>query len=151
MLNHNGWLDTGDVGYRIGSHLVVTARSKDVIIIKGRNIWPNDLETVVERLDEVRLGGGAAFAVHGEDGAEHAVLVVETRGHDAASGAQLIGAIRAAMHEHFGISVVVDLVRPGTLPRTTSGKLSRSMSREGYFERLGARNNLAISSGTDVR
>jgi fatty-acyl-CoA synthase len=139
VLSEDGWLDTGDIGYRIGSHLVITARSKDVIIIKGRNIWPHDMESVAEKLEEVRLGGVAAFAVPQEDGEDQAVLVVETRDRDAESRDQLIHAIWALMHENFGINVLIDLVKPGTLPRTSSGKLSRSQSRKGYFERLAAR------------
>jgi len=139
VLTADGWLDTGDIGYRIGSHLVITARSKDVIIIKGRNIWPHDMESVAEKLDEVRLGGVAAFAVPQDDGEDQAVLVVETRDRDATSREQLIHSIWALMHENFGINVLIDLVKPGTLPRTSSGKLSRSQSRKGYFERLAER------------
>lgn len=139
VLSDDGWLDTGDIGYSIGSHLVITARSKDVIIIKGRNIWPHDMESVAEKLDEVRLGGVAAFAVPQDDGEDQAVLVVETRDRDVQSREQLIHAIWALMHENFGINVLIDLVKPGTLPRTSSGKLSRSQSRKGYFDRLAAR------------
>ena len=150
VLSNDGWLDTGDIGYRIGSHLVITARSKDVIIIKGRNIWPHDMESVAEKLDEVRLGGVAAFAVPQEDGEDQAVLVVETRDRDAESRDQLIHAIWALMHENFGINVLIDLVKPGTLPRTSSGKLSRSQSKKGYFERLAARRSDRVipESGT---
>ena len=137
VMSPNGWLDTGDIGYRIGSNLVITARSKDVIIIKGRNIWPHDMESLAEGLEDVRLGGVAAFAVPQEDGEDQAVLVVETRDRDAESRDELIHAIRALMHEHFGINVLIDLVKPGTLPRTSSGKLSRTLSRKGYFERCG--------------
>lgn len=137
VLSADGWLDTGDIGYRIGSRLVITARSKDVIIIKGRNIWPHDMESLAEGLEDVRLGGVAAFAVPQEDGEDQAVLVVETRNRDAESRGGLIHAIWALMHEHFGINVLIDLVKPGTLPRTSSGKLSRTLSRKGYFERCG--------------
>ena len=136
VLSEDGWLDTGDIGYRVGSHLVITARSKDVIIIKGRNIWPHDMESVAEKLEEVRLGGVAAFAVPQDDGEDQAVLVVETRDRDPESREELIHSIWALMHENFGINVLIDLVKPGTLPRTSSGKLSRSLSRTGYFERL---------------
>jgi fatty-acyl-CoA synthase len=136
VLSPDGWLDTGDIGYRIGSHLVITARSKDVIIIKGRNIWPHDMESVAEKLDEVRLGGVAAFAVPQDEGEDQAILVVETRDRDPESREDLIHAIWALMHENFGINIVIDLVKPGTLPRTSSGKLSRSLSRKGYFDRL---------------
>jgi fatty-acyl-CoA synthase len=79
----------------------------------------------------------AAFAVPQVDGEDQAVLVVETRDRDPESREDLIHSIWALMHENFGINVLIDLVKPGTLPRTSSGKLSRSLSRSGYFERLG--------------
>ena len=56
VLDQDGWLDTGDIGYRIDNRIFITARSKDVIIIKGRNIWPTDMEAVAQRLEGVRLG-----------------------------------------------------------------------------------------------
>ena len=79
VLNADGWLDTGDIGYQVDGHLYITARSKDVIIIKGRNIWPVDMEVVTQRIDGVRLGGVAAFSVLGFNREEVTVMVVETR------------------------------------------------------------------------
>jgi len=79
VLTEDGWLNTGDIGYRIGDHLVITSRSKDVIIIKGRNIWPYDLEELAQQTDGVKLGGVAAFSVRDDCQDEQAVLVVETR------------------------------------------------------------------------
>jgi fatty-acyl-CoA synthase len=136
VLDNEGWLDTGDIGYRIGTNLVITARSKDVIIIKGRNIWPHDLETVVERLPDVRMGGVAAFSAPETSDEERAVMVVETRYADVDDRETLVHSITELMHEYFGINVDIDLVRPGTLPRTSSGKLSRSLSKKGYLTRL---------------
>ncbi len=135
VLSKDGWLDTGDIGYRVGNHLYITARSKDVIIIKGRNIWPHDMEVVTQRLDHVRLGGVAAFSVSGFAEEELAVMVVETRERDAAARDRLAHEITELMHEHFGINVIIDLVRPGTLPKTSSGKLSRFQSRQSFLER----------------
>jgi fatty-acyl-CoA synthase len=135
VLNEDGWLDTGDIGYRVDDRIFITARSKDVIIVKGRNIWPNDMEVVAQRLDGVRLGGVAAFSVTGFGEEELAVLVVETKERDQNLRNELAHRITLLMHEHFGINVIIDLVRPGTLPRTSSGKLSRFKSREAYLER----------------
>jgi fatty-acyl-CoA synthase len=135
VLSKDGWLDTGDIGYRVGDHIYITARSKDVIIIKGRNIWPHDMEVVAQRLDGVRLGGVAAFSVTGFSDEELAVLVVETKERDLEARDRLAHQITKLMHEHFGINVIIDLVRPGTLPRTSSGKLSRFQSRQGYLDR----------------
>ena len=135
VLSEDGWLDTGDIGYRVGGNLFITARSKDVIIIKGRNIWPNDMEVVAQRVEGVRLGGVAAFSVMGFGEEELAVMVVETKERDVSARFRLKHGITELMHEHFGINVIIDLVRPGTLPRTSSGKLSRFQSREAFLER----------------
>jgi fatty-acyl-CoA synthase len=62
-------------------------------------------------------------------------MVVETKERDSAARSKLTHEITALMHEHFGINVIIDLVRPGTLPRTSSGKLSRFQSREAFLER----------------
>jgi fatty-acyl-CoA synthase len=135
VLSEDGWLETGDIGYRVGGNLFITARSKDVIIIKGRNIWPNDMEVVAQRVEGVRLGGVAAFSVMGFGEEELAVMVVETKERDVSARFRLKHGITELMHEHFGINVIIDLVRPGTLPRTSSGKLSRFQSREAFLER----------------
>ena len=132
---HHIYADFSRIGYRIGDRIYITARSKDVIIVKGRNIWPHDMEVVAQRLDGVRLGGVAAFSVTGFADEELAVLVVETKARDQKVRNELTHRITRLMHEHFGINVIIDLVRPGTLPRTSSGKLSRFKSREAYLER----------------
>ncbi len=135
VLDKDGWLDTGDIGYRVEDRIFITARSKDVIIIKGRNIWPHDMEVVAQRVEGVRLGGVAAFSISGFGDEELAILVVETRERDRVQRDRLAHEITELMHEHFGINVIIDLVKPGTLPRTSSGKLSRFQSREAFLER----------------
>ena len=135
ILDEDGWLDTGDIGYRVEDRIFITARSKDVIIIKGRNIWPNDMEVVAQRVEGVRLGGVAAFSISGFGDEELAILVVETRERDLDQRNRLAHEITELMHEHFGINVIIDLVKPGTLPRTSSGKLSRFQSREAFLAR----------------
>jgi len=135
VLSNDGWLETGDIGYHIGDHLVITSRSKDVIIIKGRNIWPYDLEVLAQQTGGVKLGGVAAFSVTAEDADEQAVLVVETREKDSQARQEIIGDISRSVHAHFGINVEIDLTPRGTLPRTSSGKLSRSQSKHDYLAR----------------
>ena len=135
VLGEDGWLDTGDIGYQVDGHVYITARSKDVIIIKGRNIWPSDMEVVTQRIEGVRLGGVAAFSVLGFDREEVTVMVVETRLRDTDKRRQLKQQISELIHMHFGVNVIIDLVKSGSLPRTTSGKLSRFQSRHDYLER----------------
>jgi fatty-acyl-CoA synthase len=135
VLSADGWLKTGDIGYRIGDELVITSRSKDVIIVKGRNIWPYDLEVLAQQTDGVKLGGVAAFSVSTADGQEQAVLVVETREKDPARRRHISAEINRSIHAHFGINVLIDLAPRGTLPRTSSGKLSRSQSKQDFHAR----------------
>ena len=135
VLSDDGWLNTGDIGYRIDNHLVITSRSKDVIIIKGRNIWPYDLEVLAQQTCGVKLGGVAAFSVSLDNSEEQAVLVVETKEKDPDSRRHIIEDISQSIHAHFGINVQIDLTPRGTLPRTSSGKLSRSQSKQDYLAR----------------
>lgn len=135
VLSEDGWLSTGDIGYRIDDHLVITSRSKDVIIIKGRNIWPYDLEVLAQQTSGVKFGGVAAFSVSDEANEEQAVLVVETRERDQHKRQKMIDDISRSIHMHFGINAEIDLAPRGTLPRTSSGKLSRSQSKQDFFAR----------------
>ena len=146
VLSEDGWLDTGDIGYQVDGHIYITARSKDVIIIKGRNIWPVDMEVVTQRVEGVRLGGVAAFSVPGFDREETTVMVVETRLRDKEQRRQLKQQISELIHMHFGVNIIIDLVKSGSLPRTTSGKLSRFQSRHDYLERQQA----SISQQPDI-
>ncbi|MCP4046083.1 MAG: fatty acyl-AMP ligase, partial [Gammaproteobacteria bacterium] len=127
--------NTGDIGYRIDDHLVITSRSKDVIIIKGRNIWPYDLEVLAQQIGGVKLGGVAAFSVSSSGQEEQAVLVVETKEKNVDSRLHIIEEISRSIHAHFGVNIVIDLTTRGTLPRTSSGKLSRSQSKQDYLAR----------------
>ncbi|MEQ8858168.1 MAG: fatty acyl-AMP ligase [Pseudomonadales bacterium] len=136
VLTPDGWLDTGDIGYRVGKRLFVTARSKDVIIINGRNIWPQDLEHLADDLPGVRQGNVSAFAAPLPTGEDLAVLVVECRERDADKRTALVLELQSAVRGHFGIHSYIDLVPPGTLPRTSSGKLARSRTKLDFLERV---------------
>lgn len=135
VLSPDGWLDTGDLGYRIGDSIVITGREKDLIIINGRNIWPQDLEYLAEQQPEVRSGNASAISVPGLDGEEKAVLVVQTREKDEKKRADLVERLHGLVREELGIDCFIELVPPRTLPRTSSGKLSRSGTRRDFLKR----------------
>lgn len=132
VMKTGGWLDTGDIGYRIGTRLFLTARAKDVIIVNGRNIWPQDLEQLAEKLPEVRLGAISAFSVTRPNQEEMAVMVVESRN----AGPDLSGKLAALVREGFGINCFIEVAPPRTLPRTSSGKLSRARAKADFLDRI---------------
>ena len=133
-LSVDGWLDTGDLGYLIEDMLVVTGRAKDLIIINGRNIWPQDLEWSVERsIPAIRTGDVAAFSIE-EDGQEILIVAVEARGvTDPLAGQKLAEEVGDTVRATHGLDGRVVLVAPGSLPYTSSGKLSRSIIRQRYL------------------
>ncbi|MGD8647745.1 MAG: fatty acyl-AMP ligase [Desulfobacterales bacterium] len=135
VFSPDGWLNTGDLAYRIGRSLFITGREKDMIIINGRNIWPQDLEYLAEYQPEVRSGNASAFSVPGPDGYDQAVLVIQCRKQDEAKSADLTNRVQKRVREEFGIDCFIELVPRHTLPRTTSGKLSRSKARQDFLNR----------------
>jgi fatty-acyl-CoA synthase len=133
-LSADGWLNTGDIGYRAGDSIMITGRSKDLIIINGRNIWPQDLEQLAEQQPDVRPGDALAFAVPGTDGADVAVMVVQYRDKDSDKRAELIRHLQGLIHAEVGVDCHIELAPLHTLPRTSSGKLSRSKARQNYID-----------------
>lgn len=136
-LTDDGWLNTGDVGYRAGDSLYITGRAKDLLIINGRNIWPQDLEYLAEQQPEVRPEDASAFAIASEDSSEVAVLVVQCREQDPFRQARLVERLKQQIQSEFGIACLIELVPLHTLPRTSSGKLSRSGTRLDFLKRNG--------------
>lgn len=133
-LTEDGWLNTGDVGYRVDGNLIITGRKKDLIIINGRNIWPQDLEYLAEQQPEVRIGDALAFSVPGPEREEVCVLVVQCRESDLEKRERLVDRMNRLVHLELGIDCYVELVPLHTLPRTSSGKLSRSKARQNFIE-----------------
>jgi len=128
---HDGWLRSGDLGYLVDGELVICGRIKDLIIIGGRNVYPEDVERAAASVDGVRAGNVIAFAVDGRRGKEALVVVAESKDAD-------LEAVRAAVagrvREVVGLPPEeVVLVEPGTLPKTSSGKLQRSLCRSRYL------------------
>ena len=133
-LSPDGWLDTGDIGYRVGDSILITGRNKDLIIINGRNIWPQDLEQLAEQLPDVRPGDALAFAVPDTDGTDLALMVVQYREKDVDKRAELIRRLQGVIHAEVGVDCHIELAPLHTLPRTSSGKLSRSKARQNYID-----------------
>jgi fatty-acyl-CoA synthase len=132
QLFHDGWLRTGDLAYLLDGQLVMCGRIKDVIIVGGRNLFPEDVERAVGQLDGVRAGNVIAFGVDGDRGRESLVVVAESRAVD-----DDVAALRRVVAERVRDAVGVPardivLVAPGTLPKTSSGKLQRSLCRRQY-------------------
>lgn len=126
------WLKTGDLAYLVDGELVVCGRIKDVIIVGGRNVFPEDVERAVASVEGVRAGNVIAFGVAGRRGREAVVVVAETRALDPqpvrkAVVARVIDAVGLPPED-------VVLVPPGSLPKTSSGKLQRSLCRARYLE-----------------
>lgn len=136
VLSEDGWLDTGDIGYWVQDSLVIIGRSKDMIIINGRNIWPQDLEYVAERQPEVRPGDSSAFSVSGPDGEEVAIMVVQCREGDSQKRDDLIDRLGSRIQKEISIPCYIELIAPRTLPRTSSGKLSRSRAKADFLKRV---------------
>ena len=129
------FLRTGDLGFLAGGELFVVGRLKDVIIVRGANHHPQDLERVVqESHPALRQDAGAAFAVDSPDG-ERLVVVQEVVRHSRADLAGVIRSIREAVTEIHGIAIdTLLLVKPHCVPKTSSGKLQRRLARQMFLE-----------------
>ena len=129
---HEGWLCTGDLAYVLGGELVICGRIKDVIIVGGRNVFPEDIERAVGVIDGVRAGNVIAFGIDGYKGKETVIVVAEVKDVD-------LDQVRSSIH-HTALEVSglpprdIMLVKPGTLPKTSSGKLQRAKCRELYLD-----------------
>ncbi|WP_152417375.1 fatty acyl-AMP ligase [Sandarakinorhabdus sp. AAP62] len=129
----DGWLDTGDMAYMKDGSLYIVGRAKDMIIINGKNHWPQDIEWAIEQLPGFKAGDIAAFSVTTPSGEEAPAVLVQCRTSCNDERLKLRDAIRTKVKAITGMSCVVELVPPRTLPRTSSGKLSRSKARLQYL------------------
>ncbi len=128
------WLDTGDMGYHLDGQIVITGRAKDLIIINGRNIWPQDIEWAVEEVSGVRGGGVAAFSV--DDGRGERIIVITERrgGMDADALTALKREIAGVVQNAVGAPAEIVLARPHSMVMTSSGKLSRAKVKQKYLD-----------------
>ena len=131
---HDGWLRTGDLAYLVEGELVVCGRLKDVMILGGRNIFPEDVERAAAAAEGVRAGNVIAFGSDRKRGRESIVVVAETKAEDTH---QVHDDVVSKVCDAVGVPPVeVVLVRSGTLPKTSSGKLQRSLCRDRYHDGL---------------
>jgi fatty-acyl-CoA synthase len=136
VLSPDGWLNTGDIAYLAGANVVIIGRSKDVIIINGRNILPQDIEYLAESQPEIRTGDATAFPVPNPQMSDQAVLLVECRENDEQKRQDLIKKINQLVRAELGIDCIIELVARNTLIRTTSGKPSRHSTRNDYLQNM---------------
>jgi len=148
-LKSGNWLDTGDIGFLFDSDLYITGRRTDVIIVNGRNIRAQDIEELAEQQPEVRSREASAFGINDEDGTTTIVLVIECRLTSVAERQSLIIRLQQLVYMAFGVNCVVELVPPHTLPRTSSGKLSRFAARQGYIQRTNLTSQLSFVESGD--
>ncbi len=138
VLFHEGWLRTGDLAYFVEGpdggdpELILCGRIKDVIIISGRNIFPEDIERSIGSVEGVRAGNVIAFGVEGDKRKETIVVVAEARTDNyeevkKAVRQQVVGVVGFPPRD-------IVLVQPGTLPKTSSGKLQRTLCRKQYLD-----------------
>lgn len=125
------WLRTGDLGFLLDGELYVSGRSKDLIIVRGRNHFPQDIELTAERSHaDLRIGCSAAFSID-DGGEERVAIVVEVRRQAISGDLEAVAdAIRRAVLENHELSThTIVLIKPGSISKTSSGKIQRSKMR----------------------
>ena len=129
----DGWLDTGDMGYMADGYLFIVGRAKDMIIINGKNHWPQDIEWAVEQLPGFHQGDIAAFSSRPRTARKCPRCWSTAASPIPEERVRLHDQIREKVRSITGMNCVVELVPPRTLPRTSSGKLSRAKAKKLYL------------------
>lgn len=145
-VKNGDWLDTGDLGYLSNGELFITGRRKDLLIVRGRNIWPQDIEYLVETQPEVRPGDVIVFLIP-TDSDPQVVVQVQCRLTDPEKRERLVQTLVGMISSEFGLIAKVELVPPHSLPRTSSGKPSRAEARKRYLEQLQSGAGLSMAVG----
>ncbi len=133
VIDAEGYLSTGDMGYMLDGEIVITGRAKDLILHNGRNIWPQDIEWAAEQVEPLKSGDVAAFAVEGEDGDDEVVVLVECRLTKTDEIETLRREVSAVVHHSVGVECAIVMVPPRSLPFTSSGKLSRAGAKQKFL------------------
>ncbi len=142
LLKGGGWLDSGDRAYLAGGEVYITGRAKDIIIKAGRNLYPHEVEELAGSVSGVRRGCVVAFGVSdAHSGTEKLIVVAESSQRSAARREEIAAHIREKLAEGIGLPPDdVEVVAPGTVPKTSSGKLRRDSTKQLYLAgRLGQR------------
>lgn len=144
----DGWLLTGDLGYTINGEVFVTGRVKDLIILNGRNIHPQAVEWAAAGVEGVRKGNVVAFSRPGQH-SEELVVALETRETDTE---RLSKEVRQAVQRDLSLTLSeVICLAPGTLPKTSSGKLQRAKTRAQYLRGTVGREGVRTAGATADR
>jgi fatty-acyl-CoA synthase len=129
----DGWLHTGDLGYLANNNLYICGRKKDLIIIAGKNYYPQDIEWVASEVEGVRKGNVVAFGIKDEL-KEKVVVVAESR--NLREKKRIEAEIKTNVAKRIGVKVShVEVVPPGTIPKTSSGKLQRLKTKKLWEEK----------------
>lgn len=133
VLSPEGWLDTGDMGYMKNGDIYIVGRAKDMIIVNGKNHWPQDIEWAAEQLEALKTGDVAAISIPGANAEEVPLILAQCRISDPALRAKLVDDLKKKIQSSTGVNCLIELVSPRALPRTSSGKLSRTKARAQYL------------------
>ena len=131
VMREGGFMATGDLGYCVDGQLVVTGRAKDLILLRGRNIWPQDVEWAVEQISPLKSGTTAAIGV--EIAGEERLLLLVQSGIAEGERTALIQKIDSTLSETFGVNAVIIFLPPRSLPFTSSGKIARAEARRAFL------------------
>jgi fatty-acyl-CoA synthase len=134
----DGWYMTGDLGYLAGDELFITGRKKDLIIVGGKNVYPQDIENLAGQVEGVHPGRVAAFGVYNDRaGTEDVVVIAEVDSLDEATGIEISDQVRRQVTRGSDIALrQVRIVKRGWLVKTSSGKVARAANREKYLSEL---------------
>lgn len=129
------WVNSGDRAYRADGEIFVTGRVKDIIIKGGRNLYPHEVEELAARVDGIRKGCIVAFGLKDEaSGTEKLVVVAEVRDREASRRAAIAAAVTEQVSQGLGLPPDrVELIPPGSIPKTSSGKLRREETKQLYL------------------
>jgi len=129
------WVNSGDKAYQAEGEIYITGRVKDIIIKGGRNLYPHEVEELASRAEGIRKGCVVAFGLKGEEtGTEKLVIVAESREEDRAKRSSIVAAINEQVLQGLGMPPDrVELIPPGSIPKTSSGKLRRDETKQLYL------------------